>query len=93
MLGQLALGAFVVGLFGALFAETMQHVEKIDDPSHKQHQHQPVDPDDELVNGQAIGRGQFGHEKKITGNPFVHTLVESVCGAAGLAIASLLRIR
>src|SRR5882724_11332780 len=66
--------AFVIGFWIFFALKTPDCIAKINDPADEQHQHQPMDIDNQRVNLLAVFRGEFGHSEKFC-RPFNHTSV------------------
>ncbi len=92
--GNMAFGAFVVGVRVARGVETPEDVAKINDPADEQREHQPVDINHEVVHGLAVGGGEFGQAENVMGKPVVHTFEASGGDffRAAASSASLLRM-
>ena len=65
----------IIGLGLARAAEAVHGIEKINDPADEQHDHQPVDVDDQVVNVLAVLRGQRRQAEDMFAKPLFHTSV------------------
>ena len=94
---ELAVGTFVAGLGVALGVKAPEGVAEICDPADEEDEHQPMNPDHEVVNGLRFDGGAGGEAEEVVGKPVVHTLeivsVEFWAAAASAALLRKIKIR